>query len=149
MGSMTAAGTTLAFSAAIPATYDAAGFAALTFTEVGGLEKIGGIGATYAKVEFKPLKGATEKHKGSVDYGSLQPSMAVDETDAGQTLMRTASEHPTASYSGRVILPDGSKRYFMSKIFGMPETIDGADSIIMATPTVEINTKPIRVAAGG
>lgn len=148
MPSLTAAGSALAISAGAPATQDAAGFVALTFTEVGGIDKIGAIGAIFAKVEFQPLKGAKQKHKGSVDYGSLSPSLAIDEADAGQTLLRAAADHQTALYAFKVTLADGAIRYFQGKAFGFPETIDGADSIIMANPTIEINTKPIRVAAG-
>jgi hypothetical protein len=147
MASLTAAGSALAISAGSPATQDAAGYAALTFTEIGGIEKIGTIGATFAKVEFQPLKGPKQKHKGSVDYGSLQPSMAIDDADAGQTLMRTAAASQTALYAFMVTLPDTSKRYFQGKVFGYPETIDGADSIVTAAPTVEINTVPVKVAA--
>jgi hypothetical protein len=148
MTSSTAAGSTLAISAASPATEDAAGYAALTFTEIGQIEKIGSVGATFAKVEFKPLKGATQKHKGSVDYGSLQPSLAHDAGDAGQTLLRTAADDATSTlYSFKVTYPDGAKRFFQGRVFGYPETTDGADTIIMATPTVEISTKIGKVAA--
>jgi len=146
MGSTTAAGSALAISANAPATQDSTGFAALTLTEVGGIEKIGTIGATFAKVEFKPLKGGTDKHKGSADYGALQPSMAYDESDAGQTLVRTAADDPTSKlYSFMVTYPTGAKRYFQGRVFGAPENIDGVDSVIMSNPTIEICTKPIRV----
>lgn len=148
MGSSTAAGSTLAISAGTPATQDAAGYAALAFTEVGQIDKIGAIGAVFAKVEFKPLKGAIQKHKGSQDNGSIAPSMANDEADAGQTLMRTAADDATSKlYSFEVTYPTGAKRYFGGRVFGFPETTDGADSILMATPTVEISTKVVRVAA--
>lgn len=147
MGTLTAAGSALAITAGVPATQDAAGFAALTYTEIGNIEKIGTIGSTFAKVEFQPLKGGKTKNKGSVDYGSLQPSLALDEDDAGQTLLRTASDDQTATYAFKVTLADGAIRYFQGKVFGMPEVIDGADTTIMANPTIEINTKPVRVAA--
>lgn len=148
MGSSTAAGSTIAFSAAVPATFDAAGYTALTFTEVGGVETIGALGATTNKVDFQPLKGPKEKHKGSTDYGSLQPSIALDDTDAGQTLMKTAAEPDNnALYSTRVTYPTGAKRFFQSRVFGWPEDVGGADSILMAKPTVEINTKVIKVPA--
>jgi len=148
MGSTTAAGSALAISAAAPATQDATGFAALSFTEIGGIEKIGTIGAVFAKVEFQPLKGPKDKHKGSVDYGSLAPSLAVDDADAGQTLFRAASADGTSKlYSFLVTLPTGAKRYFQGRVFGFPETVDGADSIVMAAPTVEICTKPVKVDA--
>lgn len=144
-GSQTAAGSTLAISAGVPATQDAAGYAALTYTEIGGIEKIGTYGATFAKVEFQPLKGPKQKHKGAPDYGALQPSLAIDDSDAGQALMKTAADDQTGQYAFRVTLADASKRYFQGRNFGMPETVEGSDTVVMANPTVEINTKPIRV----
>jgi hypothetical protein len=94
------------------------------------------------------LKGPKQKHKGSADYGSLQPSLAHDDSDAGQTLLRTAAADATSKlYSFKVTHPDGAKRFFQGRVFGYPETIDGADTIIMAAPTVEINTTIVKVAA--
>ncbi|MEG3089500.1 hypothetical protein [Sphingomonas sp. PB4P5] len=148
MGSQTAAGSTLAISAATPATLDAAGYAALTFTDVGQVEKLGSIGASFAKVEFQPLKGAKQKYKGSADYGALQPSIAFDAADAGQTLMQTAADDESQKlYSFKVTYQDGAKRYFQGRNFGAPETADGADSMLMQTPTIEICTKIVKVAA--
>lgn len=144
MPSTTAAGTAIAISAAAPATSDPTGYAALTYTEIGGVEQIGTIGAATNKVEFQPLKGPKEKHKGSTDYGSLQPSLAHDSADAGQTLLRTAADPDNnAQYSFKVTYPDGQKRYFRGRVFGYPENIGNADSVIMASPTVEINTKVV------
>ncbi len=148
MGSTTAAGSALAISSNAPATQDAAGYAALTFTEIGSIDKIGALGASFAKVEFQPLKGPKDKHKGSADYGSLQPSMAYDEADAGQTLLRTAADDATSKlYSFLVTYPTGAKRYFQGRVFGAPENTDGADTVIMANPTVEVCTKVVRVPA--
>lgn len=146
MTSTTAAGSALAISVAAPATEDAAGYAALTYTEVGQIDRLGAIGASYAKVEFQPLKGPKQKHKGSVDYGSLGPTMAHDDGDAGQTILRTKSD-TNDLISVQVTYPDGAKRYFQARVFGYPETVDGADSIITAAPTLEINTKVVKVAA--
>jgi hypothetical protein len=148
MGSTTAAGSALAISAATPATLNAAGYAALTFIEIGQIDKIGAIGAVFAKVEFQPLKGPKQKHKGSVDYGSLSPSLAQDDSDAGQTLLRTAADDATSKlYSFMVTYATGAKRYFQGRVFGFPETTDGADSILTAAPTIEINTEIVKVAA--
>ncbi|HET7255563.1 MAG TPA: hypothetical protein VFJ46_17540 [Xanthobacteraceae bacterium] len=146
MGSTTAAGSALAISAAHPATEDEDGYDALTYTEIGQIEKIGGIGSVFAKVEFQPLKGPKQKHKGSVDYGSLQPSLAHDDDDAGQTLLRTAADNATSAlYSFKATYPSGAVRYFQGRVFGYPENIDGADTIVMAAPTIEICTKIVKV----
>jgi hypothetical protein len=135
-------------SAGSPASQDQAGYTALTYTEVGNVEKIGTIGATTAKVEFQPLKGPKQKLKGSTDYGSLQPSFAHDGADAGQTLLRTAGDPDNlARYAFRVTYPNGDIRYFQGRVFGYPENVDGADAVIMANPTIEIDTKIVKVAA--
>lgn len=147
-GSTTAAGTSLAISAAVPATEDAAGYAALTYTEIGQIEQIGAFGASFGVVEFQPLKGPVQKHKGPPNYGSLQPSLAHDDEDAGQTLLRTAADDETSTlYSFEVTFPTGAKRYFQGRVFGYPENVGGASTVLMANPTVEVNTKVVKVAA--
>lgn len=147
MATTTAAGSALAISAGTPATQDQSGYAALTYTEIGQIEKIGTVGATFNKVEFQPLKGPKQKHKGSPDYGTLSPSLAHDDADAGQTLLRTAADDTTSKlYAFKVTYPNGAIRYFQGRVFGYPETADGADTILMAAPTIEIDTKPVKVA---
>ena len=148
MTSQTAAGSTLAISAASPATQDVAGYTALAFTDIGQVEKIGAIGASFAKVEFQPLKGAKQKYKGSVDNGTLQPSIALDSVDAGQTLLQTAGDDKSQKlYSFKVTYQDGSRRFFQGRVFGLPETADGADTMLMATPSIEICTDIVRAPA--
>ncbi|WP_314716591.1 hypothetical protein [Sphingobium yanoikuyae] len=145
--STTAAGTTIGISAALPTTEDVTGYSALTFTKIGKVEQIGTIGATTNKVEFQPLDGPKEKHKGSTDYGSLQPSMAYDEDDAGQVLLRTAAEPDNnALYSIEVTYPTGEKRWSQGRVFGAPENVGNADSIVMANPTIELSKKVVKSA---
>ena len=144
---MTAAGTALAISANAPATQDATGFAALTLTEIGGVENLGPIGPVFSKVETNPLKGPKDKLKGSVDYGSLNPSIYYDRADAGQVLLKTAAKDKTNKlYTFLATLPNGEKWYFQGRVFGMPIDIGGVDSLIMSKPTVEICTEPVEVA---
>lgn len=72
----------------------------------------------------------------------------ADDEDAGQTLLRTAGADATSTlYSFEVTLADGAKRYFEGRVFGYPESVDGADTILMATPTIEIDTAVVKVAA--
>lgn len=148
MGSSTAAGTKLAISAASPATFDAAGYAAITYTTVNGIEKLGTFGAVTAEVEFKPLDGPVETHKGSTNYGTLQPSLAHDELDAGQTLLRTACEPDNNGlYSVKITLATGGIRYSQFRAFGYPEAVEGADTILMANPSLKLVKKIVKVAA--
>ncbi len=149
MASTTAAGTGLAISAGKPATQDAFGYGALVYTDIGNVESIGGFGAATEVVGFQPLKGPMQKHKGPTNYGSLTPTMAVDEADAGQALLAVAAAPSNAAlYAIRVTKPDGALRYFQVRVFGMPETIGAANSMITAAPVLEINTAIVKVGAG-
>ncbi|APR51989.1 hypothetical protein CA223_06830 [Sphingomonas koreensis] len=148
MGSTTAAGTTLAISATAPATFDATGFGALAATVIGGIDKLGTLGAVFAKVEFQPLNGTKDKHKGSSDNGALQPTMAIDGEDAGQILLRTAAADKTSKlYYFVATYPTGAKRGFGARVFGAPETVDGADTIITAAATIEVCTEVVKIDA--
>jgi hypothetical protein len=145
--STTAAGTKLAISAGTPASQTVAGFKALTYTTVGGVESIGGFGASTEVVTFTPLDGPVEKYKGPTNYGQLAPNLKVDDTDAGQALIQTASAPSNIDlFAFRVTKPDGSLRFFQARVFGFPETIGAANSVIMATPAIEINTVVLKEA---
>jgi hypothetical protein len=149
MVSSTSAGTTIGISAAVPATHDAAGFAALApFTTIGGIESIPAFGAQVGVNTFQPLNGPQDKHKGPVNYGSLQLPFALDTADAGQILLNTAAA-PTnnALYSFLVTFANGDKRYFRGRVFGAPETVGGATNVLMGNATVEITTTVVKVPA--
>ncbi|WCT75036.1 hypothetical protein PQ455_07425 [Sphingomonas naphthae] len=148
MTSSTSAGSTIGLVLAAPATFDAAGYAALSFTLVNGVESIPAFGAQVPVNQFQPLAGPVEKHKGPPNYGSLQVPMALDDADAGQILLRAAAEPDNnAQYSFCVTYPTGAKRYFRGRVFGFQETPGSATNVLMGTSTVEINTKIIRAPA--
>ncbi len=143
MGS-TAAGSALAISAALPSIADQAGYAALTYLDIGSLEKIGTYGASPVSTEFQPLRGPIRKYKGPVDYGALQPSLMPDEEDAGQALLHVAAEELHRQYSFRVILADGGVRYFQGRVFGFLEDVEGAETLLTGASVVEINTPIVK-----
>lgn len=148
MAGTTAAGSKLAISAGIPAAQTVTAYEALTYTTIAGVEQIGGFGASTEVVTFQPLDGATEKYKGPTNYGQLSPTVKVDDSDAGQALVQVAAG-PTnnALYAWRVTKPDGSLRFFQGGVFGFPETIGAANTMITATPSVEINTPVVKKPA--
>lgn len=148
MTSMTAAGTKLAISAVSPATQDVTGYAALTYTAIGQVEQLGAFGSTQEVVNFQPLDGVLQKFKGPSNSGAIQPQLAHDDDDAGQTLLRTAADDKTSKlYSFRVTLPNGARRFFQGRVFGYPETVGAANSMVMAQPSIEISTDVIKAAA--
>lgn len=144
MSTSTSAGTKLAISAGVPATQTEAGYEALTYTEIANVESIGAFGAVTEEITFQPLRGPRQSHKGGTNYGSLNPSLANDPSDAGQTLLRTASQNPTALYAFEVTFPSGDKRFFQGRVFGFPENVGAANTILMANPTIGISTAVVQ-----
>lgn len=91
---MTGAGATFSLSASAPATFDAAGYAALTPTTVGKITAMSGIPSRiFNMVTLNYLaSGGTDKAKGSYDLGTTTMTIALDADDAGQTLLQTAAD---------------------------------------------------------
>jgi len=96
----------LSVSAATPATFDAAGYVALTFVEVGEVSEVPEFGAAYSPVTFTPLKtGIVNKFHGELNYGSITVPLGYDSANAGQIIllaalasrMKSASAKPAAT----------------------------------------------------
>ena len=149
MSRTTAAGSQLAVCAGRPSAETAAAYGALAWTRVGGVATIGTIDPSPGKkIEFQPFIGPPLKFKGRGDRGALQPSIGVDDADAGQALLRAASaDFSGALYSVRVMRAGGALRYFGAFVLGMPETIDGAATVVTVGPVIEICTDIVRVNA--
>lgn len=146
---VTNAGTTLAISAGIPATYDAAGYAAttITYTAVGQVEDHGSHGVTANISKFTPVDTAVvAKVKGSKDYGSKTMKLGNIAGDAGQIIMKAASES-NAHYSAKITYADGEVHYLdvlVSKYEYADGTVDNNRTIAC---TLEICRAPVIVAA--
>ena len=139
MTAQTSAGTSIALSASAPATYDAVGFAALTFTALGEVTNIGEFGRVYNLVTHNPLATRrTEKYKGSFDDGSLSLDLAVDRTDAGQILAKAALASDD-SYSFQVTYQDGTIDYFSAKTMSFTTNPASVDSILAGSIAIEVD----------
>lgn len=140
MTAMTSAGTVLGISASAPATFDETGFEALApYTLIGEITDIGGdIGRVYNLVTQNPLATrATRKFKGSFNSGSLQLSLAIDRSDAGQVIAKAAL-NSDADYSFNITLQDGSQLYFRGKVMSFPLNVGNVDAITTGTINIEI-----------
>lgn len=105
------AGTVISISAGAPATFDAAGFAALTYTKIGDVTDIGSIGPKVAMVPHVPIDDSvTYKIKTITDNGSLQVKGARVTTDAGQIIL-LAAVASFAPYSIKIAVKNGSVIY--------------------------------------
>jgi hypothetical protein len=137
----TSAGTTIGISASLPATYDATGFDALTYTLIGEVSDIPEYGAEHASVNFTPLASAVvKKFKGSRNNGSTTLALAYDKDDAGRALLVTAL-NDYDSYSFEVTLQGGTdKQWFTGKVMSLKTNVSNADAITTASCMVDIDS---------
>lgn len=142
----TSAGSTLSISATPPATYDEAGFEALTFTKVSWISNMGEFAKVFNLVTFNPLDTRqTIKRKGSYDNGSMSLELARDGNDAGQTLLRTAADSDI-SPAFEVVLQDGSTFYFTAQVMSANIVVGSVDDITMSNVNLEIDNDVIEAA---
>jgi hypothetical protein len=139
-GVSTVAGTKISISAATPATFNVAGYGALTFTEIGSIDDGGEHGRVFAEVTFNPIASrGTQKFKGSFNEGNKTLSIGYNSDDAGMILLKTALNDDD-DYSFEVEYPDGDIDYFQAKVMSLTKAIGGVDTIRMATVELAITT---------
>lgn len=140
----TSAGTTIGITASAPATFNAAGYDALTFTAIGEVTDMSELGRVYALVTHNPLGDrGTVKKKGSYNEGSMTLQLGLDADDAGQILAKTA-RNSDADYYFKITMQNGDIFYFPALVMGFVTGIGNVDSIAAATITLELTT-----SAGG
>ncbi len=144
-------GTLVSVSNPAPATYNAAGFAALTWSLCGELAELPAFGSEAALATHTPLAtGVVAKRRGSINYGSVTLTMAVSDADAGQAILLTAGDAGAgqdSSVSFKVVLQNGDIQYFTGQVMSFKTTVGNADAITMAEVTVEIDNSIVKVAA--
>ena len=120
-------GATVAVVAALPATYNAAGFAALTWTGVvGSLVQFGPLGDTSSDIPVTTLAGRTLHTNGALDGGEIGFTYVFIAADAGQVILRAQSGTNTG-VSARVTDPNGVVSYVSGVIASVvdAERVDG------------------------
>jgi len=133
----TSAGTKLYVSATLPATYDKAGFTALTWVEVGEISDLGSFGKKYNLVTFNPLGDRkTIKRRGSYNNGTLSLKMAAVPTDGGQVILQDADDD---SLGFKVVTQSGSTYYFSGQVMGVTLEVGSVDQIMGASCDIEID----------
>ena len=146
----TNADTSIKVSIAAPATHDAAGFGALSFTAVGEIVSSGEKGGAGALVTHSPLdKRAVQKFKGSVNYGSYPLSMGLDLADAGQVIMASlalGAEIDTVA-SFEETKQDGSIEYYRALVMSYTRVGGTIDAVIGSNATLELTDSIVDVAA--
>jgi hypothetical protein len=147
MAIQTSAGTTLGVVASTPATYDQAGFEALTFATAGEITEIPAFGSVYNLITHSPLgERRVVKRKGSVNDGTLTLNFAADADDTGQAALKSA--HTSDSeISVAITYPDGEVDYFTVLVMSYQINAGGVDSIKSDSVVVELTNAPVNVAA--
>lgn len=139
--SRTADGTLLAASTAAPATFDEAGYEALTVTDVGFVVDIGEIGAQFADVTSYNLSGRDVTHfKGSRDWNETPITVDNERTDAGQIILRdhhngTKIDDPVAV---KITHQNGDIEYFMALVYTFTSASLAQDTIYRANVSMRI-----------
>lgn len=145
MAYFSSAGSTLAISAAAPASEDAAGYNALTWTNIGEITELGELGATSNLITHNPVADKiTRKMKGARNYGAMNLSMARDTSDAGQNLLRTAAA-ADGLYSFRLTLQNGAKMFFRALAMSASTSVGSSDSVTAMTCNLELSSTIVEV----
>lgn len=135
-----AAGASIGISAAAPATYNVAGYEALTYSNIGEVTDLGEFGREYNLITHNPIDTrATKKLKGSYNEGQISLTVALDTADAGQNLAKTASASD-ADYSLVVTMQNGAKYYFPAKVMSFKIGVGSVDNVVSATISLEITS---------
>jgi len=144
----TGAGATISLASAAPATFDAAGYAALTYTPVGKVTNFGDVPSrTYQEVVVMYLASEGEDvAKGGYSLGSQVITVALDNSDAGQTLLDTATNSKSA-YSIKLAHPVLGTIYARALIMGGPKTY--GDNNTAATQQVTLRYKMANATTDG
>lgn len=134
------AGTTIHLSAATPATFNAAGYGALTFTAIGEVTDLGEFGREYNLITHNPIGSrGTVKLKGSFNEGSITMQLGLDTDDAGQILAKTASQSDD-DYSFKITTQNGDDYFFQAKVMSFKVNVGSVDSVTSATIMLELTT---------
>lgn len=142
---MTTAGSSFALSAGVPATQDAAGYNALTYTVAGEVTDLGDLGKTYNTVTHNPVSSRrVQKIKGSYNNGTMTIKMGKDFSDAGQILMATARDSD-ASFAFRLTLQNGKKMYYQGLVSAFTTQVGTVDQVTGGTVMIEIVSDIVEV----
>ncbi len=134
------AGTTIGIVLTAPATFDAAGYAALTFVNIGEVTDIPDFGREFELIAHKPISSrGTVKKKGGFNEGSIDLKLGLNTDDAGTILLKAAALSDV-DYSFEIAMPTGDVYYFRALAMSFKVAAGNSGSIISATCKLELQT---------
>jgi hypothetical protein len=141
MSSRTSAGSTFKVSSAKPTAFTVAGYAALTWTEVGEVTDFGEFGRVYNLVTHNPVANrSTVKKKGSFNEGEITLQMALDTDDAGQIIMKAATVSD-ANFYFELSTQNGDKYYFPAVVMSFKVSVGTVDKITSASTMLQLTSE--------
>lgn len=150
MSIQTSTGVKIYISTQLPATFDLAGYGALTWTEIKEVTNIVPPSPSYQVVTHEPLKtGIKQKNKGFVDYGDPTIDYALDTSDTGQQMLQSAASGATKNleHSFKLTYPNGDIRYFSGRVFSSLEGGFSANSMVSGTSNVGVSRAVVKIPA--
>jgi len=138
-------GAVVSVSAGNPATFDAAGYAAKSWTALNNVETWPEMGDTSADLTTTLLSGRTDHTNGALDGGSGDFSVIVPTgaADAGLTILRT-NANTNNPVSFRVADPDGTIAYSAGVVASLRDRAREAGNIKGVTGQVRFNAAVVR-----
>lgn len=132
-------GATIGISATLPATFDAPGYAAVVFTDVGEVIDVGEIAKAWAAINHQAVTRAyPQKLKDTYDIANITLTLGKVDTDAGQVILQTAL-NSAASFSFELTLPGGAVADLTGKVLkaGIGSVATGAVSTTMVDLAID------------
>lgn len=102
-------GKTIYVAAALPATNTAAGFDALTWVKVNGLQSVGSLGVSHAAIDVPDLEtGFNGRLKGAASGNDVDAAFRAIDGDAGQASVETLATGPSGECSIKIVRGSGA-----------------------------------------
>ncbi|MCR4331761.1 MAG: hypothetical protein NUV34_03520 [Sulfuricaulis sp.] len=135
----TTAGSTLACTTVVPASYDEGGYGAssMVYIAIGEITDLpGAAGRTYNTSEHAPLASRLrQRKKASYTLSDLVIQMAWDQSDAGQDLCRTAANDDSI-LTFKLTKQGGDIRYFTAQVSEFIENMGTIDNVVQGQMTL-------------
>jgi hypothetical protein len=138
-------GTVISVSAGAPATKDATGYGALTYTEVGELTSFGDISDSFSVQTAMLLKdGFEKKAKGGRSIGEIaMEALGGVTADAGYAILKTNHEAPRDQVTLKIVDGGGDIAYLHGFVSGVTIGGGSASDIKNVSLTFQPNELPV------